>query len=498
MASNFSIAFLLTLLATHCWALPFEVTSPSEIRADATISWEDVALTTGSTLAADSYTTFSNSNQLTAGVTTQAASAEFRNTGYFTPGMLLQHNGGNRLLIYPPSPVQGFAVTVEHSLGVQADYIVSFYDFTGHFLFSTSRSSPGVQGNPVFLGMIDPEARIAIIGIEASPGNTFAIADPLFQHKPPAPPTLSELPAISTLDEPLSVSSSETYLHEGYGVRNSTPETNEATLTNGNAHDLLALFPDLRTGDILRFKRIGNGRKDNGETNPLLGVLSSSNHILKGSEFQRVPDAISAGSTYHTEKAKGFGSVSTPTNIPEDFPIGPETHITYRAGARYLFLTRADTEVQSQPVSLRISHIPNTMLLDWINEHGLTGINADLQSDLDGDGLTLLEEFAFRKDPTQSDAAENADYSFAPDLSPYSSESLVPLSLAFGGRRDAPLRYIGQFSSNLTDWDTVPISNPFLTDEEASANSVFLFSDPEPGPTRFGKLLIEYIQPASN
>ena len=243
---------------------------------------------------------------------------------------------------------------------------------------------------------------------------------------------------------------------------------------------------------------MGRGLNKDGFTNPLLGVLSSSNRILKGSEFQRVPDAIAAGSSYRTEKISG-GSFPTPTNISQDFPIGPVTHITFRAEARYLFLTRADTQGDSQPVSLNISRVQQNLLLDWLNDFGLVGSNADLQSDIDGDGLTLVEEFAFRKDPTADDANENSDFSFAPGISQLSNDGgIAPLTLSFGGRRDAPLRYTGQFSSNLRDWDSVPVLNPFLSNQETAASSIFLFSDPNPGPSRFGRLTVEYIQPTAN
>ena len=124
----------------------------------------------------------------------------------------------------------------------------------------------------------------------------------------------------------------------------------------------------------------------------------------------------------------------------------------------------------------------------------VVGPNAELTSDLDGDGLTLLEEFAFRKDPTSEDKSAQANYSFSPITSPY--EASGPYTLAFGARRDAPLLFRGQFSSDLHHWTPGRTVTPFLTDDSDDANSVFLISDPEPnpGPNRFGRISIEYLQ----
>ena len=488
---------MLTVVANICFAKPFAVLSEDEIRADSTISWADVAASGTVNFSADSLTEFTTANNEEINILPYGSTAEIRSSaGYFiadTVDSMLSHSGDGKLVIYPSGSIQGFGVTVEHSYAVQATYTVSGYDSDGELLDSVSVLSPGVQGNPAFLGLIDSDARIAIISIEASPDNTFVIADPVFQYQSLAVPTFSDLPVTATLEEPIDISQTATYLHEGYTTVNSTGATQQATVTNDNAYDLLALFPDLRPGDLLRFNRLGSGLNSVGETNQLLGVMSETNIIEKSTSFHRVPGAVSAGAKFYTKDVSG-NYISTPTNIAEDFVIGPETHVAYREGARYLFLTRADLETQSNSVKLNISHISRDLLQEWIDQLGLVGANADLASDLDGDGLTLLEEFAYRKNPTESDVSNRADYSFAPTLNPYDFiGDSGSLNIAFGGRRDVPLRYTGEFSSDLKNWDTVTEAVELMSDGAEVSNAIFMIFDPAPGPKRFGRVLIDYI-----
>ena len=201
-----STALLLTaLLTTHCWSRPFDVTSPSEIRADTTFSWEDIALARGSFFTTDVFGTFQDSNSENASLFPKGGGGEILSSAsYMTPGPLLQKNGGGLIFFYPSRPVQGFAVTLESSANVPITYTLTFFKSDGTFLYDSDFTSSGNQGGPVFCGAIDPEARVGIAAINTPSTVPYAISDPIFQLKPAAPLTLSDLPAISTFAKSLS------------------------------------------------------------------------------------------------------------------------------------------------------------------------------------------------------------------------------------------------------------------------------------------------------
>jgi hypothetical protein len=119
------------------------------------------------------------------------------------------------------------------------------------------------------------------------------------------------------------------------------------------------------------------------------------------------------------------------------------------------------------------------------------GANAELDSDLDGDGLSLIQEFVFNKDPSVPDGTD-ASFAFKPKLNPLAEPG--SLSLIFGARADAPVRYWAEFSSDLVTWDRLPepIDQPFINDN-VGTRALFLINDPVGGPKRFGKIVIEPI-----
>ena len=72
----------------------------------------------------------------------------------------------------------------------------------------------------------------------------------------------------------------------------------------------------------------------------LVGVFSSSDILLSSDQLNRVPDAIEAGDDRVTQITCGDNPVAT--DIPEDFPIEPDTTIVVPTGATHLFVTVDD------------------------------------------------------------------------------------------------------------------------------------------------------------
>ena len=184
--------------------------------------------------------------------------------------------------------------------------------------------------------------------------------------------------------------------------------------------------------------------------------------------------------------------MSTPTNIPQDFLVADRTFIEVPQSARYVMFTRVTPLASATPVSVTVSHIPRETFNAWVTALGLVGSLAHPQSDLDGDGLTLLEEFAFQKNPTQQDANARADYSFAPIVD--ASGTPGYLRLLFGARTDGPIRFSAEVSSDLSLWQRLPDSaiQPLLSSDGSALFRVF---DPTSGPRRFGRLIVEYLPP---
>lgn len=166
------------------------------------------------------------------------------------------------------------------------------------------------------------------------------------------------------------------------------------------------------------------------------------------------------------------------------------------AGARYIFLSRERPEAGLAPVAVRMGHIPRLVFEAWVEARGLVGSLADPNGDADGDGLRLIEEFVYSKDPMRADSQGRNDFSFAP-FADQSSGRQRRLVMLFGARRDGPISMQAQVSSNLTDWTTLPESavQPLLGDGTSDGRAVFGFTDPVGGPRRFGRLKLEYIPP---
>lgn len=406
-------------------------------------------------------------------------------------GMVLANTGEGGVYLYANRALQGIGVMIGHQAGVSATYQLDYFGSDGGYLGSVSAPSPGGAGQPVFLGVVDPEARIWTIGLHAAPGNALVLSNPVFQVPAASTDDPTTLPVAGQVT--LEVSPTVTYLHEGLNPVGTTAATEDATEDNANAHDLQEHFPAVRAGDFLRFERLGISIQS-GQINPVLAVFTRTPVIGEGSKFRRLPTALEAGRDHYTGTVSN-GPFATATNIPEDFLIGDSTFVSVPADARYLMTSLARPSREAGEIGVRVSHVPRRVFEEWLARQGLHGANAALDHDLDGDGLTLLEEFAFQKDPTVSDARPDLNFAFAPKLGQFGAGGRM--SLVFGGRLNAPLRYTAQFSSDLITWQTVPSSavTPLLTDG-ANDRALFEVLDTMTGPRRFGRIRIEYVPPA--
>lgn len=474
-------------------AAPYALDTSTELREDGRLRWSDfssnhadpaptgVALTTTAsgitmTLGAEGTTSFSIRN---AG-------------GLFTNGVLLNCSGPGSLRLTPSEPVQGMGVTFEHISSTQATYQLQALDAAGSVIATVSAPSPGAQGNPRFIGVTDPESRIASVILSADPANTFVITDPIFQNDDLPEDDYSLLPVASSKTFPLSAT--DTYLHQGLSPKSLQAFTDDASEDNQNAYSLAEEFPGFKAGDLLRFERLGISYRNN-VTNviPPLAVFTGSETIFEGKAFKRLPDPIEAGRDHYTNQTSQ-GPFSTPTNIPEDFLIGTSTFVPIPAGANFLLFSMAEPGPDIFPTDVRVSHIPRAVFQDWLDTYGLHGPLAAPDSDLDGDGLTLIEEFAYLKNPTERDEGTTVPYGFAPKISPLGGSG--DLILTYGARTDAPLVFSAEFSDDLSNWQTAPeASLGALLSDSDNPRSLFIARDPGNGPKRFGRIGVRLSSP---
>ncbi len=477
-------------------AAPFQVNAAADIRADYTISWSEFSTVHGTVVPdATDFTASDGGTDTTIFANSTDEMTIWSNGGLFTSGVLLANPGPEVLLIYPLRKVQGFGLTIEHLQSVPATYEMEFYTITSEFIGKVTAESPGNAGNPVFLGMIDPEARIEIIIVRALPGNIFALSDPVFQLPQESDIPIPLLPIATTLE--MNVDGAASYLHEGRGGREKrTKITTNASEENENVCELSTDFPGIRGGDYIHFERIGSS-KTNSRYNNLLAVFSSNETILDGKKLKRVPGALQAGIGYRTRKVSG-GAISTPTNIPEDFVVGNSSYVKVPSGANYLFFSLDVPSEEASDAQVRLNHIPATLFLDWVNSFGLVGANADLESDLDRDGLTLLEEFAFRKNPTVADRYQVAENSYLPVGDQEVGENENQFALRFGGRLFGPLTYRAEFSSDLQNWDEVGPESIELLNFDGEGGTFRFLDRQEDQVKRFGRILIDLQEIQTN
>ncbi len=475
-------------------AAVFRPVDAGQFRTDFSSNWAGFSTSHGLALPAG-FTDIPTTGS-THGMAVHTTSARIWNAlGKSQTGVLLDNAGPDPVYLYPGRYVQGTSVVIESAEPGPVTYTIAIFNGAGQYVAEQRMTVPDGRV-PAYLGIIDPGVGIGIISVNSSTGNRFTISNLAVQDKKVVQIDADQLPATGQAVQ--IVESLETYLHQGYGNPQADAETTAAMIDHENIMDLLAHFPGLRPGDVLAVERLGSpvGTR-NSASNPLLGVLSASQELLAGTEFRRVPGAVKAGIDYYTPPAAGRGGVLTPTNLQEDFIIGDRSLVIHPVNARYLFLSRAVQDPASTPMSVRVSHIPRPIFEAWVSDNGMAGTLANPAADLDGDGLTLLEEFAFGKDPTVPDASAAADFSFAPSAHPDSGKGGV-LQLLFGARTDGPIRYTAEVSGDLKTWQKLPVSSirPILTDGDAG-RAVFSVIDPTSGPRRFGRLALDYIPPSN-
>lgn len=487
------VAAILVGVSGMAVAAPFRPVNAGQMRTDFQSNWAGVSTVHGTNLPqgfSDAPTTLSPQR-----IALYTTSARIWNApGRNQPGVLLDNQGPDPVHLYPDRYVQGAAVTIESTQAGPATFRIGIYLADGNYVAEKSVSVPDGRV-PTFLGIIDPETRIGIITV-SSGDNRFTISNLSVQDKKVINIDADELPVASqstSVVEPMF-----TYLHQGYGNPLADEASSKATLTNENTVDLTALFPTMRPGDVLALERLGSPVGGGNMTpNAVIGVLSTSQELLSGLEQHRVPGAIEAGIGVYTPPKSGRSGIVTSTNIQEDFIISDRSLVIVPANAHYLFLSRAMQNPESTPVSVRMSHIPRQVFEAWVSDNGMAGTLALPTSDLDGDGLTLLEEFAFGKDPTTSDSAEISDFSFPPKIDDTLGRSGV-LGFRFGGRTDGPIRYTPQVSSDLKTWRTLPASamNAIVSDPQVG-RSVFGVLDSNSAPKNFGRIVLDYIPPSN-
>ncbi len=484
----------LSCLLLKAGAAPFVLNSSADLRSDATVSWSDLSSTDGTVIPDLHPFTPSDGGTPVKPWAPNDSTVTISNSGTSElGGVLLANSGSGQIYFYFDRAVQGLGFLVEspNAAGPVTYFMNCFAFGTGTYFTTIAIDSP--DGSPVFFGFVDPEARIGTVGFRSSAESDFLISNLHMQLPVPEELDPATLPVSTTVTLP--VSNTASYLHEGLNPRAETPATDDATEDNDNAYDLDALFPDLRGGDFIHFERLGYSRLSGVRQNNLLGLFARTEAIAAGSEFRRVETPLEAGTDFYTGSIDS-GSFDTPTNLSQDFRIGTSSFVSVPDRARYLLLTLAQPSASASPLQVRISHIEHDVFQQWVASQGMHGANAELDSDLDGDGLSLIEEFVFSKNPSVADGAD-ADFAFRPKLNPLSEPG--ELSLIFGARADAPLRYWAEFSSDLIQWDRLPqpIDQPFFGDN-VGTRALFMTSDPVGGPKRFGRIFIEQIPRTSN
>jgi hypothetical protein len=88
-----------------------------------------------------------------------------------------------------------------------------------------------------------------------------------------------------------------------------------------------------------------------------------------------------------------------------------------------------------------------TPFQEWLQGWGITG-NVNPADDLDGDGYSYSDEFAFGTNPTKKDS-----YLATVTVSP------SKITLLWQGRKDASATYSLQRSTNLADWTAISLGS---------------------------------------
>ncbi|MCU0797387.1 MAG: hypothetical protein MUF31_15805 [Akkermansiaceae bacterium] len=473
----------------------FRLPSSGDLREDYRSQWSAVAGGHGAQISQNSFSQALPTTDPAKVLFIFAADSSatlWNSPGRSQSGVLLENSGPGAISIYPDSPIQACGVTIESTHAGPTTWTLKGYRGNGSYISGVSRTVADGRV-PTFLGFLDPDAETQILAVISSTGQ-FTISNVSLQLRRVVNPDLDALPVAA--QETVVLEPMPTYLHQGFV----NPQAEEGSLNAvadeiPNVHDLMAWFPSLRAGDVLAFERVGSSVSSSGGNNPAIGVISSTAELLDGRQFRRVPGALEAGTDIQTPPISGPNGLLTPRNLQQDFIIGARSLVFHPAGGRYLFLSRAEPNPAATPVSVRISHMPRDVWQDWLDQYGFHGSLALSDQDLDGDGLSLLEEFAFGKDPTTADASERADYAFAPFVSG-NADGGGPFRLLFGARIDGPIRYRAESSDDLSHWQPLPDTAlvPALVDP-AGGRAVMSVPLPATGSRRFGRIIIENLSP---
>jgi hypothetical protein len=487
--AGLGLGFASVLGGAALGAAPFRVSQIGDMRADGRLDWASFSPTPG--------TVVPNFAQRTA----QGLAAQLTVVGDGSTTMSIAADGAERVLlntgagavtIFSSVKLQGFGLQIDHTGTSPATYALEYFTSEGILLGSVQAAAgSGVNGAATFLGVVDPEARIGAVRVLGAPGNSYTLGDPVLQVAPPSAEDFPSLPTSGTVS--LVISPLDTYLHEGLRPARRVASTSQATLDNSNAHDLLAVFPTLAAGDLLRFERRGYALEGGFSINATLGVLTATPVIAENTAFRRLSSALDTGRDFNTPTSSS-GAFATGTNIAEDFFIGSQTFVTVPHTARYLMLSLARPGLDALPQVVQVSHVRRQIFADWLAARGLHGANAQPAADLDGDGLSVLEEFAFQKDPTVPDARPDLNYAFAPKLGTRAEDGRI--ALVFGARLYGQFHYTAEFSPDLVNWTARPLSAvaPILIDGEGN-RALFQVFDTQTGPRRFGRIRVHLTPP---
>lgn len=462
---------------------PFALTGPDEMRADAMVVWEDFSSVHGTTFPPAARIQSSDGGS---SVSVSSGGRMFIHGagGLSLPGILLASEGTAFTVSLDGDDVQGVGFTVAHQKATSAPFTVNYLAAGGTSLGSVTVPGTDEQGNPAFLGFLDPDARIAGFVVESRPDHPVVITNLTLQRKVLTETNPERLPVAGK--RLLELDPNETYLHEGLTFTGQkSGGSMEAVVDHPNAFDLLALFPTLRPGDVLRFERRSLSLSDL-NINHTIAAFSASQTLLAGDKLVRLPSVVPAGTPVATPPRRVKG-LSIPTDIAGDFIVPSSTFITLPAKARYLFTSLQEPEVGGGLQRIEVSHIPREPFLDWVRSFGLVGPLAEPDSDLDGDGLSLLEEFAYAKSPVAADA-DAQEFGFGPFL----AETEPFLRFNIGVRRDVPLRYLPEYSNDLKTWTTLPQSS-MSTIVIEGGRAIYSSVDPAGGGSRFARIRIERI-----
>lgn len=149
-------------------------------------------------------------------------------------------------------------------------------------------------------------------------------------------------------------------------------------------------------------------------------------------------------------------------------------------------VSNAAGSADSASATVTVSGAGSPAFRAWAEAAGLSGSRLSISADADGDGLPNLLEYAFRSAPQGADAGA-ARATPEPEFVRTAEGDFLVLS--HRRRKDAPPSFTYESSTDLTTWDTQPLT-PLVIDPDADGDglaeevSVALPLPPE-DPTRF-------------